>query len=93
MTDPNRILIRPLVTEKAMALVETRNTYSFEVAPSANKIDIRKAVEVKWNVKVLRVRTMNRLGKLKRSKNRLGRRKDWKKAYVTLAEGAKLPIL
>jgi large subunit ribosomal protein L23 len=69
--------------------------YTFIVAPEANKPEVKNAVEKAFNVKVAVVRTVNAKGKSKRMKNMLleGRRKDWKKAYVTLKEGFRLDII
>lgn len=81
------IIIHPLITEKMSALQETQNKVAFIVAPNANKIEIRKAVEDKFNVKVQKVATINMNGKLKRLGRFQGRRSSWKKAIVTLREG------
>lgn len=96
MRDPHAVIIRPVVTEKAMRGTEgTRPThaYTFEVERTANKIEIRQAVEKIWPVKVLHVRTQRIMGKTKRFKFRLGRRPSWKKAIVTLKEGHRIEIL
>jgi len=94
MTIPHEILRKPLVTEKSMAR-QQQGTYTFIVGTDANKADVRRAVEKIYNVKVDHVRTVKVKGKLKRMKNMLleGRRKDWKKAYVTLKEGYRLDIV
>jgi large subunit ribosomal protein L23 len=81
------IIIHPLMTEKMSALQETQNKVAFIVAPSANKIEIRRAVEEKFNVKVQKVATINMSGKMKRLGRFQGRRSNWKKAIVTLREG------
>lgn len=90
------ILKRPILTEKMTALQEKRQ-YAFEVEPDANKIEIGKAVEKKFNVKVLSVRTMIVKGKpksqLTRSGRFVGRTRTWKKAIVTLKEGNKIDFL
>ncbi|MCX8057104.1 MAG: 50S ribosomal protein L23 [Ignavibacteria bacterium] len=91
----NQILIRPLLTEKLTALQDKGvNVYGFEVARNANKIEIANAVEKKFNVKVINVRTVVRKGKTKtqftRSGRFTGRTATIKKAYVTLAEGQKI---
>jgi large subunit ribosomal protein L23 len=89
MKNPWEIIRKPLVTEKSMAK-QQKSVYTFLVDPSATKPEIRNAVQKAFpNVKVAEVRTVNVKGKLKRMKNMLleGRRKDWKKAYVTLKEG------
>lgn len=81
----------PLVTEKTTILREDGRTVAFEVARHANKIQIRQAVEKLLGAKVADVRTVNAEGKLKRQGRFVGRRSDWKKAYVKLREGEKLP--
>jgi len=86
------ILLRPLVTEKSMGLNEAYNQVAFEVHPSANKIQVRQAVEKLFDVTVTAVRVLNMVGKEKRHGARLGRRKNWKKAIVHLAEGQSLDV-
>lgn len=81
------ILRRPKVTEKGLKMVERQHAYPFEVATDANKIEIRKAVETLFKVKVAAVRTATVRGKLKRLGRRYGRRPDWKRAIVVLREG------
>lgn len=82
------IIKRPRLTEKSNQLQETQNTVVFSVATTANKIQIKEAVEKLFNVKVARVATAHVRGKKKRVGIRsVGRTRDWKKAYVTLAEG------
>jgi large subunit ribosomal protein L23 len=78
---------RPLITEKGTLLKEQTNQVIFEVDRRANKVEIRQAVEKIFKVKVLSVHTLNVDGKKKRVGRILGRRSDWKKAYVTLAPG------
>jgi large subunit ribosomal protein L23 len=85
--DIRRVIRRPLVTEKSTAAKETQNQLVFEVDRRSGKVEIRRAVEELFNVKVLKVRTVNFQGKTKRQGRNLGRRSDWKKAYVTLAPG------
>lgn len=90
MSSPHPVLRRPVVTEKTMNAATRRNTYCFEVDPEANKIEIRKAVEAMFSVKVLDVRTMVRKGKTKmrrRPTGRVPRTPDRKRAFVRLAEG------
>jgi large subunit ribosomal protein L23 len=87
--EPQQLIRRPLITEKATRLKEASNTICFEVAPDANKVQIARAVTALFGVKVADVRVANRRGKLKRMGRFVGRRKDWKKAYVTLAPGEK----
>lgn len=85
-------LIRRLqITEKGTQLAEKQNKYLFRVSPSANKIQIRKAIEAFFRVKVVKVNTMNYAGKKKRVRSfKYGRRANWKRAIVTLAEGNKI---
>jgi large subunit ribosomal protein L23 len=85
------VIRRPLVTEKTTLLREDGRSVVFEVARSANKIDVKRAVEKLLGAKVDSVRTANTQGKLKRQGRFVGRRSDWKKAYVTLKAGQKLP--
>ncbi|RLS59087.1 MAG: 50S ribosomal protein L23 [Planctomycetota bacterium] len=82
--EPYQVIIRPLVTEKGTYLSESRHQYQFEVNPAATKADIKKAIQVLWNVRVLDVRTQVYKGKPRRWKMRLGRTQDWKKAIVKL---------
>ena len=88
--EPQRLIRRPLITEKATRLKESTNTICFEVDKSANKIEIRRAVEKLFGVKVVDVRVANRQGKWKRMGRFLGQRKAWKKAYVRLAPDQKI---
>ena len=88
--EPQNIIVRPLITEKATRLKEATNTICFEVSRSANKIEIARAVSKLFGVKVESVRVANRGGKLKRMGRFAGRRKDWKKAYVRLAPDQKV---
>ena len=81
------IIIRPLVTEKMSYLQEDENKVAFVVDRKANKIEIRKAVEAKFDVKVKKVATVNMKGKVKRMGRFEGRQSGWKKAIVTLREG------
>ncbi len=81
------VLKRSLFTEKGARQQGRDNTYSFAVATTANKVQIRHAVEALFDVKVLSVRTMNCVGKLKRVGASYGRTAPWKKALVTLKEG------
>jgi len=85
--DARRVLRRPLLTEKATIAREVGNEYAFEVDLDANKIQIKSAIEELYNVKVEKVRTVRRQGKLKRQGAHQGRRPRWKKAMITLAEG------
>ena len=81
------IIIAPVLSEKTYALME-QNTYTFFVANSANKTQIKIAVEEIFGVDVASVNTVNREGKRKRSRTGFGKRKDTKRAYVTLREGS-----
>ena len=85
------VIRRPLVTEKTTTLREDGRTVVFEVARDANKIEIKQAIEKLLGAKVAAVRTANAFGKLKRQGRFVGRRSDWKKAYVKLREGQPLP--
>jgi len=86
------IIRKPLVTEKVTRLQEKLNQYVFEVAPSSNKLEIKRAVEERFKVKVTKVRTINVSGKMKSLGRFTGRRPDWKKAIVTLASGEKIEL-
>jgi large subunit ribosomal protein L23 len=83
----HQIIRKPLITEKATLQKEVGNTVTFEVAINTNKIEIKRAVEKAFNVKVKDVRTMVIAGKSKRFGRTFGKRSNVKKAYVTLAEG------
>lgn len=89
------IILRPLVTEKSMRESSENNKYSFKVDPRANKIQIARAVEAIFNVRVTDVHTMNVVGKSRRRsyKYRVGKTAKWKKAIVTLAQGSTIDIL
>ena len=82
------IIIRPIVTEKSMMGIATKK-YTFEVAKAANKIEIAKAVEELFKVKVAKVNTVSMRGKLRRQGKYQGYTKSWKKAYVTLTADSK----
>ncbi len=86
MKDPREIIIRPVITEHSYDMME-KNTYTFEVAKDANKIEIRQAIEAIFNVKVVRVNTLNVKSKPKRVRYQQGRTRTWKKAMVTLQAG------
>jgi large subunit ribosomal protein L23 len=85
------VIRRPLITEKTTVVREDGRTLVFQVAKDANKIDIKRAVEQLLGSKVESVRTSLAHGKVKRQGRFQGRRPDWKKAYVRLREGEKLP--
>ncbi len=86
------IILAPVVSEKSYDLIEEQNTYTFEVDPRSNKEEIRDAVEEVFGVSVVRVNTMNRKGKVKRTGYKLGKRKDVKRAVVTLVEGDSIDL-
>lgn len=88
--DVFRVIRAPIITEKGTLVGEHGNQVVFKVDPRANKIEIRRAVETMFKVKVVEVRTINLLGKKRRVGRSLGKRPDWKKAYVTLAEGQRI---
>jgi large subunit ribosomal protein L23 len=85
------IIRRPVITEKGLGVKETEGTLVFDVAPSATKIEVKKAVEALFKVKVAAVRTANFAGKERRRGRYAGLKPDWKKAYVKLKAGEKLP--
>ena len=87
MAELHDIILRPIVTEKTARLEAGQNTYTFQVGVSANKLEIKDAIERLFGVDVHDVRTVNVRGKTKRVGRYQGRRSDWKKAYVTLADG------
>ena len=86
------VIIRPLVTEKSTHQQTTRNAYAFQVHRDANKPLIKKAVEELYNVKVTEVRTMNRKGKPRRSKMKMTKTADWKRAVVVLDENSRIDL-
>ena len=90
MKEAQKIIRRPLITEKSTRQKEEGRQYVFEVHRDANKIEIQSAVEHLFKVKVLQVRTSNVLGKIKRLGRRYGKRPDWKKAIITLKEGDRI---
>ena len=83
------VIRRPLITEKSTGLREVANTVAFEVNRRANRIEVKAAVEVQFKVKVAEVRILTVHGKVRRQGRFVGRRPDWKKAYVRLAPGEK----
>ena len=87
MKELHNILIRPLITEKSTTQKELFNEIAFVVNPKANKVEVWRAVEKAFNVKVLSVRTMNMIGKNKRVGRSAGKKPDWKKALVKLVPG------
>jgi len=92
MTDPYQILKRPVITEKGSLIRASGNKAIFEVALSASKDDVRKAVEKVFPVTVLSVRTMRVRGKRRRVGRVVGKTRDWKKAIVTLREGDTIEV-
>jgi len=85
------VIRRPLITEKTSILREDGRTIVFQVAADANKVQIKRAIEQLLGAKVESIRTALAHGKVKRQGRFAGRRPDWKKAYVTLREGQKMP--
>jgi large subunit ribosomal protein L23 len=85
------VIRRPLITEKGLGVKETEGTLVFEVAAKATKTEVKQAVEALFKVKVSAVRTANILGKERRRGKFSGYRPDWKKAYVRLKSGEKMP--
>jgi large subunit ribosomal protein L23 len=86
------VILAPVVSEKSYDLIEHNNTYTFLVDTRSNKGEIKNAVEQIFGVRVVRVNTMNRKGKLKRQGWKLGRRKNTKRALVTLAAGNSIDV-
>lgn len=86
----HEIILGPVDTEKGNMQKEELNKLTFEVAKNANRVQVRKAIESIFDVKVATVRTLNVKGKVKRRGRILGRRKDWKKAVVTLMPGHRI---
>jgi len=92
MKNPRDIIIEPVVSEKSYDLAADRNTYTFVVHPRTNKTEIKQAIEKIFEVKVISVNTMNRQGKHKRTGYTVGKRKDTKRALVTLAPGDSIDV-
>ena len=92
MKDARSVVRKVLITEKSTDLRESQNQYFFEVARDANKIEIKRAIETIFSVKVDDVRTMQLRGKVKRQGRWVGRRNDWKKAIVTLKPDQKIEL-
>jgi len=86
------IVRRPVVTEKSASMQAMRNQFTFEVASSANKVEVKKAIETLFSVKVLKVNMVSMQGKQKRTFGRPGSTKPWKKAVVTLKQGDSIDI-
>ncbi len=92
MKDPRDVIRAPVVSEKSYDLIEDLNTYTFEVDRRANKTEIRQAVQRIFDVDVIKVNTMNRKGKQKRTGWIVGKRGDTKRALVTLVPGDTIDI-
>ncbi len=90
--DKTDVIIKPLITEKSTHQQATRNSYAFQVRQSANKAQIKLAVEHLYDVKVTEVRTMNRKGKPRRSRNKVSTTSDWKRAIVVLGENSRIEL-
>lgn len=82
------VIIRPIVSEKSYGLIDRNGQYTFEVQPDANKTEIKLAIEEVFGVKVDKINTLNRKGKTRRTRTGLGKRKDTKRAIVTLKSGS-----
>ena len=91
MKDPREVIIRPVITEHSYDLMEN-NTYTFEVAKDSNKVEIAQAIEAIFNVKVVKVNTLNVKPKPKRVRYQAGKTRTWKTAMVTLKEGDTIEI-
>ena len=91
MKDPRDVILAPVVSEKSYGLLDA-NTYTFVVHPDSNKTEIKEAIETIFSVRVMDVNTLNRKGKVKRTKQIPGRRKDTKRALVTLHPDDKIEI-
>jgi len=90
--DPRDVILSPVVSEKSYDLIEHNNTYTFVVDPRANKTEIKQAVQSIFDVTVTRVNTQNRQGKVKRTGYVMGKRKNVKRAMVTLAPGDEIDL-
>lgn len=92
-TDPYKILVKPIITEDSTAAIAEREpTYTFKVSIAANKVQIAQAVEAAFGVEVKKVNTLRQRGKVKRMRRAVGKRADYKKAFVTLAEGNSIDL-
>lgn len=92
MKDPRDVILEPVVSEKSYDLIQDHNTYTFVVDTRTNKTEVKQAVEAIFGVRVIRVNTMNKIGKLKRTGYVVGRRKSTKRALVKLAIGETIDI-
>ena len=90
--NPRDVILEPVVSEKSYDLIQQLNTYTFVVDPRSNKTEIKQAVAEIFDVRVLSVNTINRKGKVKRTGYKTGRRKNTKRALVTLAVGDSIDI-
>jgi large subunit ribosomal protein L23 len=90
MKSPQDVIQAPLISEKGTQLTESANQVLFKVRPDANKIEVKQAIETLFKVKVVQVRMARYLGKVRLIGRNMGRRSDWKKAYVTLKDGDKI---
>ncbi|SMP50698.1 LSU ribosomal protein L23P [Neorhodopirellula lusitana] len=84
--ESHQVLLKPLVTEKGVHRASRNNQYAFQIHRDATKLDVKKAVEELFDVKVTKVRTQTRKGKTRRFRHKVGRTSDWKKAIVSLQE-------
>ena len=91
MKDPREVIIRPIISEQSYDMMED-NCYTFEVAKTANKVEIAQAIEAIFNVKVVKVNTLNVKAKPKRVRYQLGKTRTWKKAMVTVKEGDSIEL-
>ncbi|MEJ2502252.1 MAG: 50S ribosomal protein L23 [Gemmatimonadota bacterium] len=92
MRDARNVVIRPVVTERSTIMADEQDAFTFIVAEDANKIEIKRAVETLFDVKVRSVNTMRYRGKLRRVGRHTGRRPSFKKAIVKLAEGERIDV-
>ncbi len=92
MKAAREIILEPLMTEKGTSMREVQNKYIFKVAINANRLEIRRAIEELFKVKVQSVRTQRIFGKIKRYGRYQGRRPSWKKAIASLAKGSKIEL-
>ena len=91
MKDPREVIIRPIISEHSYDMMED-NCYTFEVAKTANKVEIAQAIEAIFNVKVVKVNTLNVKAKPKRVRYQLGKTRTWTKAMVTVKEGDSIEL-
>jgi large subunit ribosomal protein L23 len=90
--EPHQVILKPLVTEKSVELSDELNKYSFAVSSVATKLDVRRAIEKLFGVKVAKVAVQNRKGKPKRYRQFAGRTKNWKRAIVTLVKDDRIDL-